>query len=144
MKTVPTALSIAGSDPSGGAGIQADLKTFSALKVFAQSVITSITVQNTSGVQGSFHLPVDTVEQQLGALLEDTKPLAVKTGMLGNDAIVLKVARQLKRARIKKLVVDPVIRSSNGKTLLSAKGVLGTQGEIVAIGACDHAEHKGS
>ncbi len=123
MKIVPTALSIAGSDPSGGAGIQADLKTFSALKVFAQTVITSITAQNTSGVQGSFHLPVDTVEQQLVALLDDKKPLAVKTGMLGNEANVLCVARQIKRAKIKKLVVDPVIRSSNGKTLLSTKGV---------------------
>lgn len=123
MKKVATALTIAGSDPSGGAGIQADLKTFSALGVFAQTVITSITVQNTLGVQGAFHLPADTVAEQLDALFEDKKPVFVKTGMLGNEAIVLSVARQLKRARIKKLVVDPVIRSSNGKTLLSAKGV---------------------
>ena len=93
MKTVHTALTIAGSDPSGGAGIQADLKTFSALKVFAQSVITSITTQNTLGVKGAFHLPVLTVEQQLGALLDDKKPFAVKTGMLGNEAIVECVAR---------------------------------------------------
>ena len=133
MKTVHTALTIAGSDPSGGAGIQADLKTFSALKIFAQSVITSITVQNTSGVQGSFHLPVDTVEQQLAALLDDKKPFAVKTGMLGNDAIVLSVARQLKRARIKNLVVDPVIRSSNGKTLLSARGVLALKEKLLPL-----------
>lgn len=133
MKTAPTALSIAGSDPSGGAGIQADLKTFSALKVCAQTVITSITAQNTSGVKGSFHLPSDTVEQQLGALLEDEKPLAVKTGMLGNDGIVLCVARILKRLKIKKLVVDPVIRSSNGKTLLSAKGVQALKEKLLPL-----------
>ncbi|VAX32172.1 Hydroxymethylpyrimidine phosphate kinase ThiD [hydrothermal vent metagenome] len=123
MKTVNTALTIAGSDPSGGAGIQADLKTFSALKIFAQSVITSVTTQSTLGVKGAFHLPFETVEQQLSALLNDKKPSAVKTGMLANEAIVDCVARILKRGKIKKLVVDPVIRSSNGKTLLSAKGV---------------------
>jgi hydroxymethylpyrimidine kinase/phosphomethylpyrimidine kinase len=133
MKTVHTALSIAGSDPSGGAGIQADLKTFSALKVFAQSVITSITTQNTLGVKEAFHLPVLTVEQQLGALLDDKKPFAVKTGMLGNEAIVECVVRQLKRARIKKLVVDPVIRSSNGKTLLSAKGVQALKEKLLPL-----------
>ena len=133
MKTVPTALTIAGSDPSGGAGIQADLKTFSAFRVFAQSVIASITVQNTSGVKGTFHLPVDTVEQQLGALLDDKKPLAVKTGMLGNEAIVLSVARQLKRARIWKLVVDPVMRSSSGQALLSAKGVQALKEKLLPL-----------
>ncbi len=123
MKTVPTALTIAGSDPSGGAGIQADLKTFSALGVFGQSVITAITIQNTLGVKGAFDIPVDTVEQQLSALLEDKKPLAVKTGMLANEVSVECVARQLKRGKIKKLVVDPVIRSSSGKTLLSKRGI---------------------
>ncbi len=116
-------MTIAGSDPSGGAGIQADLKTFAAHAIFGQSVITSITIQNTLGVKHSFDLASEIVEQQLGCVLEDTKPHAVKTGMLGNDDIVECVARQLKRARIKNLVVDPVIRSSNGKTLLSAKGV---------------------
>lgn len=133
MKTAPTALTIAGSDPSGGAGIQADLKTFSALRIFAQSVITSITAQNTMGVKESFHLPVDTVEQQLNALLDDKKPLAIKTGMLGNSALVECVAHQLKRARIKKLVVDPVIRSSNGKTLLSAKGVQALKEKLLPL-----------
>ncbi len=126
-------MTIAGSDPSGGAGIQADLKTFAALNVFAQSVIASITVQNTSGVKGAFHLPVDTVEEQLGALMEDNKPLAVKTGMLGNEAIVEGVARRLKRAKIKKLVVDPVIRSSSGKTLLSKKGVQALKEKLLPL-----------
>ena len=133
MKTANTALSIAGSDPSGGAGIQADLKSFAALKVYAQSVITSITTQNTFGVKNTFHLPVDAVEQQLATLLEDKKPLAVKTGMLGNEAIVECVARQLKRARIRNLIVDPVIRSSNGKTLLSARGVQALKEKLLPL-----------
>lgn len=133
MKTVNTALTIAGSDPSGGAGIQADLKTFSAFGIFGKSVITSITVQNTFGVKGSFDIPVDKVEQQLGALLDDKKPLAVKTGMLGNEAIVECVARQLKRGRIKKLVVDSVIRSSNGKTLLSKRGIQALKEKLLPL-----------
>ncbi len=123
MKQVPSVLTIAGSDSSGGAGIQVDIKTISAHELFATSVITSITAQNSRGVQATFDLPMEQVEAQLKALLEDGKPAAVKTGMLGNEELVECVARLLKKARIKNLVVDPVIKSSNRKTLLSRKGV---------------------
>ena len=123
MKQVPSVLTIAGSDSSGGAGIQADIKTISAHELFATSVITSITAQNSKGVQAIFDLSVEEVEEQLKAVLADGKPAAVKTGMLGNEALVECVSRLLKKARIKNLVVDPVIRSSSGKTLLSKKGV---------------------
>jgi hydroxymethylpyrimidine/phosphomethylpyrimidine kinase len=123
MKQVPSVLTIAGSDSSGGAGIQADIKTISAHGLFATSVITSITAQNSKGVQATFDLQPEEVESQLKAVLEEGKPAAVKTGMLGNEALVECVARLLKRARIKNLVVDPVIKSSSGKTLLSKKGV---------------------
>jgi hydroxymethylpyrimidine/phosphomethylpyrimidine kinase len=123
MKQVPSVLTIAGSDSSGGAGIQADIKTISAHELFATSVITSITAQNSKGVQAVFDLSSEEVEEQLKALLEDGKPAAVKTGMLGNEVLVECVARLLKRARIKNLVVDPVIKSSSGKALLSKKGV---------------------
>jgi hydroxymethylpyrimidine kinase / phosphomethylpyrimidine kinase / thiamine-phosphate diphosphorylase len=123
MKQVPSVLTIAGSDSSGGAGIQADIKTISAHELFATSVITSITAQNSKGVQATFDLPPEEVEAQLKSVLEDGKPAAVKTGMLGNDVLVECIARLLKRARIKNLVVDPVIKSSSGKTLLSKKGV---------------------
>ncbi|MDH5761684.1 MAG: bifunctional hydroxymethylpyrimidine kinase/phosphomethylpyrimidine kinase [Nitrospinota bacterium] len=123
MKQVSSVLTIAGSDSSGGAGIQADIKTISAHELIATSVITSITAQNSRGVQATFDLPPEEVEAQLKAVLEDGKPAAVKTGMLGNEALVECVARHLKRARIKNLVVDPVIKSSSGKTLLSKKGV---------------------
>jgi hydroxymethylpyrimidine/phosphomethylpyrimidine kinase len=123
MKQVSSVLTIAGSDSSGGAGIQADIKTISAYELFATSVITSITAQNSKGVQATFDLPPEEVEAQLKAVLEDGKPAAVKTGMLGNEALVECVARHLKKARIKNLVVDPVIKSSSRKTLLSKKGV---------------------
>jgi hydroxymethylpyrimidine kinase / phosphomethylpyrimidine kinase / thiamine-phosphate diphosphorylase len=117
------ALTIAGSDSGGGAGIQADLKTFSALGVFGKTVITSITSQNTLGVQAVDDLPVGVVESQLKSILEDAKCQAVKTGMLGNEEIVGKVTTLLKRYRAKNLVVDPVIFSSSGKKLLTASGV---------------------
>ena len=117
------ALTIAGSDSGGGAGIQADLKTFSALGVFGKTVITSITSQNTLGVQAVDDLPVSVVENQLKSILEDGKCQAVKTGMLGNEQIVDRVASLLKRYRVKNLVVDPVMFSSSGKKLLTPAGV---------------------
>ena len=123
MKQVPSVLTIAGSDSSGGAGIQADIKTISAHELFATSVITSITAQNSKGVQAVFDLSPEEVGEQLKAVLADAKPAAVKTGMLGNEALVECIARLLKKARIKNLVVDPVLKSSSGKTLLSKKGV---------------------
>ena len=123
MKQVSSVLTIAGSDSSGGAGIQADIKTISVHELFATSVITSITAQNSKGVQAVFDLSSEEVEEQLKAVLEDGKPAAVKTGMLGNEVLVECVARLLKKARIKNLVVDPVIKSSSGKALLSKKGV---------------------
>jgi hydroxymethylpyrimidine/phosphomethylpyrimidine kinase len=121
-KTV-VALTIAGSDSGGGAGIQADLKTFTAFGVFGKTVITSVTSQNTLGVQAVDDLPVGVVESQLKSIFEDGKCQAVKTGMLGNDQIVDRIASLLKRYRVKNLVVDPVIFSSSGKRLLTAEGV---------------------
>lgn len=133
MKQVSTVLTIAGSDPSGGAGIQADIKTISAYELFAASVITSITAQNSKGVQATFDLEPEIVEAQLRAVLEDSKPAAVKTGMLGNEALVEGIVRRLKRARIKNLVVDPVIKSSSGKTLLSKKGVAALKEKLLPL-----------
>jgi hydroxymethylpyrimidine/phosphomethylpyrimidine kinase len=117
------ALTIAGSDSGGGAGIQADLKTFSALGVFSKTVVTSITSQNTLGVQAVNDLSVGVVESQLKSILGDGKCQAVKTGMMGNEKIVDCVASLLKRYRVKNLVIDPVIFSSSGKKLLTPSGV---------------------
>lgn len=130
---IKTALTIAGSDSSGGAGIQADLKTFAAYEVFGTSVITSITSQNTSGVRETYDLPVDVVGAQLSSVLSDIKPLAVKTGMLGNEVLVECVADNLKHYRIKQVVVDPVIQSSNRKTLLTKKGVEALKSKLLPL-----------
>ncbi len=122
-KIVNTALTIAGSDSGGGAGIQADLKTFSALGVFCKTIITSITSQNSFGVNSTYDLPSDVVEQQLRAIFEDKKCQAVKTGMLGNKETVCLVAKLIKKSRMKNVVVDPVVLASSGKRLLTRDGV---------------------
>ncbi|MGI9951120.1 bifunctional hydroxymethylpyrimidine kinase/phosphomethylpyrimidine kinase [Moorellaceae bacterium AZ2] len=113
------ALTIAGSDSGGGAGIQADLKTFAALKVYGTSVITSVTAQNTCGVLGTYDLPPDFVALQIDAVLKDIGTDAAKTGMLANAEIVRAVAAKIKEYRVKKLVVDPVMVSKSGHSLLT-------------------------
>lgn len=116
------ALTIAGSDSGGGAGIQADLKTFAALGVYGISVLTAVTAQNTSGVQGIHELPADFVALQLDAVLQDLCPNAVKTGMFFSAANVEVVADRLRAYRAHDeatwLVVDPVMAAKNGKPLL--------------------------
>jgi hydroxymethylpyrimidine/phosphomethylpyrimidine kinase len=113
------ALSIAGSDPSGGAGIQADLKTFAALGAYGCAVITSLTAQNTLGVSGVFPIPAGFVRQQLDALFADVAIDAVKIGMLANAAIAQEVAQALDAHRPPIVVLDPVMVATSGDRLLS-------------------------
>jgi len=115
---VPRALTIAGSDSGGGAGIQADLKTFTVLGVYGMSAITSITVQNTVGVHGVVDLPPEVVYDQIRVVVEDIGVDACKTGMLSNEDIIKAVAKAIKDTRIEKLVVDPVMRAKSGDPLL--------------------------
>src|SRR3954451_13252472 len=96
MERVRTALTIAGSDSGGGAGIQADLKTFSALGVFGMSALTAITAQNTVGVRAVFELPPDIVAAQIDAVVEDLGVDAVKTGMLASSALIRVVAERIR------------------------------------------------
>jgi len=123
---VKTALTIAGSDSIGGAGIQADLKTFSRLQVYGMSVITALTAQNTAVVSSVMDLPPDFVQQQLDAVLSDIPPDAVKTGMLLNAAIIEVVASKIREYGLTKVVVDPVMFATSGAELLGhdAIGVL--------------------
>src|ERR1700757_1609831 len=107
------ALTIAGSDPSGGAGIQADLKTFHQFGVYGEAVVTLITVQNTRGVSRAEVLSPDLVLEQIAAVLEDIPPRAAKTGALGTRAMVEAVAGAARRFRFP-LVVDPVLISKHG------------------------------
>ena len=118
-KSYPKVLSIAGSDSSGGAGIQADLKTFSALGVYGATAITAITAQNTQGVNSQFALEPQMVYDQIAAVMDDIEPSVVKIGMLSNTAIVEAVAKALHDYRPFFIILDPVIVSSTGHRLLS-------------------------
>ena len=119
-KSYPIVLSIAGSDSSGGAGIQADLKTFSALGVYSATSITAITAQNTLGVVSQMALPPQMVREQIIAVMDDLHPSVVKIGMLSNAEIVNAVAEVLSEYR-PKIVLDPVIVSTSGHRLLSVE-----------------------
>ncbi|AXG13017.1 bifunctional hydroxymethylpyrimidine kinase/phosphomethylpyrimidine kinase [Intrasporangium calvum] len=120
--TPPVALTIAGSDSGGGAGIQADLATFAALGVHGASAVTAVTVQDTTGVHGVHALPVDVVLAQVDCVLADLAPTVVKVGMLGEARLALAVARLAAAGRLPRLVVDPVLVSTSGHSL-AAYGV---------------------
>lgn len=115
---IPRALTVAGSDSGGGAGIQADLKTFSAFRVFGMSVLTAITAQNSVGVQGVENLPPEFVVKQLESVLSDFGTDAAKCGMLSTAGIIRVVAAKLREHRVEKLVVDPVMIAKSGDPLL--------------------------
>jgi hydroxymethylpyrimidine/phosphomethylpyrimidine kinase len=120
---LPVALTIAGSDSGGGAGIQADLKTFAALGVHGTSAITAVTAQNTLGVTDILELPVSLVSAQIAAVMEDIGAQAAKTGMLSSSAIIEAVAEAVERYRISRLVVDPVMVAKGGARLLREDAV---------------------
>jgi hydroxymethylpyrimidine/phosphomethylpyrimidine kinase len=131
----PRALSIAGSDSGGGAGIQADLKTFTALGVFGMTAITAVTVQNTNGVAWSEALPPKIVGDQIRAVATDIGVDAAKTGMLANRGIVEAVADAVAEIRIPNLVVDPVLMSKHGHALLAADAVEVLKRRILPLAA---------
>lgn len=118
-----TALTIAGSDSSGGAGIQADLKTFSALGVFGMSVITAITAQNTCGVTAIREMDNEIIAAQMNAVYQDIKVDAVKIGMLSSSDIIFEVASRLKKNVAKNIVLDTVMISKSGSHLLKEEAV---------------------
>ena len=115
---IATALTIAGSDSGGGAGIEADLKTFTTFGVYGMVVLTAVTAQNTLGVQRSYGLPLDIIEAQLVSIISDMEFKAVKTGMLFSAQIVELIAAKLGEINVKNLVVDPVMVAKSGDSLL--------------------------
>ncbi|WP_433748356.1 bifunctional hydroxymethylpyrimidine kinase/phosphomethylpyrimidine kinase [Falsibacillus pallidus] len=119
----PMALTLAGSDSGGGAGIQADLKTFQELNVYGMSAITAVTAQNTTGVQGVYPVEVEGILQQIDSIGEDLPPHAIKTGMLFNSEIIEAVAGRLKTYQWKNIVVDPVMIAKGGAPLLLEEAV---------------------
>jgi hydroxymethylpyrimidine/phosphomethylpyrimidine kinase len=120
---VVNVLSIAGSDPSGGAGVQADLKTFAALGVYGMAAITAITVQNTRGVRSVHPVDADVVAAQVEAVLDDIRVDAVKIGMLGDAAVITAVAAVLRARRPPVVVLDPVLVATSGDALLPGGAV---------------------
>lgn len=120
---IPIALTIAGSDSGGGAGIQADLKTFMRLGVYGTSVLTAITAQNTTGVRAWEPVSTVLVRAQIDAVAEDLRPGALKSGMLGDAGVVDAVAGGIERHRLSPYVLDPVMVATSGDPLLSAGAV---------------------
>ncbi len=120
----PAVLTIAGSDSSGGAGIQQDIKVFTVLRAYGASVITALTAQNTLGVQSIERISPSFVRHQLKAVMEDIDFKAIKTGMLEGLGIVDTVSQELERRGVNNLVVDPVMVSKNGVLLLDEKAIL--------------------
>jgi hydroxymethylpyrimidine/phosphomethylpyrimidine kinase len=123
MMTTPIALTIAGSDSSGGAGIQADLKTFAAFGVYGASVITALTAQNTRGVAGIHHVPADFVTAQIDAVFSDLDVNAVKIGMVSQLATIEAIMAALDRWSPKHVVLDPVMVATSGDRLLDQSAV---------------------
>lgn len=126
-------MSIAGSDCSGGAGIQADIKTISALGAYASSVITAVTVQNTCGVSAVHPIPADIVGKQIEAIRTDMLPDAVKIGMVTDEDIISSMAEELKKMKQVPIVFDPVLVSSSGFPLLTADAVKRMKQELIPL-----------
>lgn len=120
MKTI---LTIAGSDSSGGAGIQADLKTIAVHKMYGMSVITSVTSQNTMGVQAVHDIPKEHVKSQLEAVCSDIIPNSVKIGMVSNKENIIVISDIIEKYSLKNIVIDPVMISTSGKSLLEDEGI---------------------
>ena len=120
---IPNILTIAGSDPSGGAGIQGDLKTFAALDCYGMAVITALTAQNTNGVRSVIDVPARFVADQIAAIFEDIEVTSVKIGMLANSEIIEVVADTLEKFAPDNIVLDPVMLSSSGASLLDSDAV---------------------
>ncbi len=127
------ALTVAGSDPSGGAGIQADLKTFSALGVYGTAVLTALTAQNTRGVTGVHPVPAAFVAEQVATLLDDVTVHATKTGMLGTADVVLAVAAALAGRAAGPVVVDPVMVATSGDRLVDDDAVVAVREVLLPV-----------
>lgn len=130
-----TALTIAGSDPSGGAGIQADIKTMTMNGVYAMSVITALTAQNTTGVTGIHEIPAAFLKSQLDAVFTDIFPDAVKIGMVSSSDVVMTIAERLRHYHAANIVVDPVMVATSGSRLMKTDAVLALTGHLFPIAA---------
>ena len=130
-----TALTIAGSDSSGGAGIQADLKTMTAHGVYGMSAITALTAQNTTGVQGIQEATPEFLAQQLDCIFTDIRPDAVKIGMVSSAALIEVIAQKLRQYQAEKIVVDPVMVATSGAKLISEDAMAALKAQLLPLAA---------
>ena len=128
-----TALSIAGSDCSGGAGIQADLKTMTMNGVYAMSAITALTAQNTTGVTGIMEATPEFLGQQIDMVFTDIRPDAMKIGMVSSSKLIEVIAQRLRQYQAENIVVDPVMVSTAGSRLLEEEAVATLEGELLPL-----------
>src|SRR3954451_20745167 len=133
LMTTPIALTIAGSDSSGGAGIQADLKTFAALGVYGASVVTALTAQNTTGVSGIHQVPAEFVTAQIDAVFSDLAIGAVKIGMVAHPPVIDAIVAGLARWSPKHVVLDPVMVATSGDRLLAAEAVDALRTKLIPL-----------
>ena len=133
QKTPVVALTIAGFDPSGGAGVVADIKTFTAFGCFATAAVTSLTYQNTTGVFGAAHQTAEAVRAQVLPVLEDFEVAGVKTGMLPTREVILEVARLFRETALPAPVVDPVVRSTSGYDLIDDAALDALKAELMPL-----------
>lgn len=133
MKKYKHVLTIAGSDSGGGAGIQADLKTFSALGCFGMSAITALTAQNTVAVTGIYPVPADFVAKQIDAVISDFGVDAVKIGMLNTPDIIKTIANKLKEYKVKNIVLDPVMIAKSGDKLLQDDSINALKEKLIPL-----------
>lgn len=141
---MPCVLSVAGSDCSGGAGIQADLKTMAAHGVYGMAAVTAVTAQNTLGVRCVQPVPDKLLEEQLACVFEDIMPDAVKIGMLTDERSVYTVAAALSRYQARHVVIDPVMVSTSGGAASGAGGGTGAYRSTLPAGGGHHAQPAGS
>jgi hydroxymethylpyrimidine/phosphomethylpyrimidine kinase len=130
MKTV---LTIAGTDPTGGAGVQADLKTFMAHQVYGMSIITALVAQNTMGVRDIMNVTPQFLEEQFACVFEDIYPDAIKIGMVSEPKLIHKIVEQLKKYQAKNIVVDPVMVSTSGSRLLQDNTLEALKKELIPL-----------
>src|SRR4051812_28136555 len=130
---LPVALSIAGFDPSGGAGLVADIKTFTAFGCFATAAVTSLTFQNTTGVFGAIHQTAEAVRAQVLPVVEDFEIACAKTGMLPSREVIEEGARLFRETRLPQPVVDPVVRSTSGYDLIDDEALRSLVRELLPL-----------
>lgn len=128
-----TAITIAGSDSCGGAGIQADIKTMTANGVYAMSAITALTAQNTTGVTGIYEVSPEFLEAQIVAVFEDIRPDAVKIGMVSSSELIKTIAKNLKKYDAKSIVLDPVMVATSGAKLISDDAIATLQEYLIPL-----------